>query len=124
MHILVVEDEVLNREAIAKLLRKSGFDVAVAENGLTAFDLIERHKFDAIVSDLRMPELGGASFYEQLEERYPTLCSRTVFVTAVADEPPVRAFLDRTGQPVIVKPFDPPALVAKVREIARRPHSS
>lgn len=123
MNILVVEDEAPNREAIARLLRKSGFEVAVAENGLAAFDLIARTDFDAIVSDLRMPELGGASFYEQLEEQYPTLCSRTLFVTAVADEAPVRAFLERTGQPVITKPFDPPELVAKVREMAQRTRS-
>ncbi len=121
MQVLLVEDDPSNREALAKLLRRAGFEVTVAENGLTAFELLALDPPEVIVSDLRMPELGGVSFYEQLEERYPTLCSRTVFVTAIADEPPIRAFLDRTGQPYLTKPFHPPELVHAVRDLAQRP---
>jgi len=120
MRVLLVEDDLANREALARLLRKAGCEVVSAENGLSAFEVLERDPPEVIVSDLRMPELGGVSFYEQLEERYPTLCSRTVFVTAIADEPPIRAFLDRTGQPYLTKPFHPPDLVNAVRELAER----
>jgi DNA-binding response OmpR family regulator len=66
-----------------------------------------------------MPSLGGVGFFEQLEERYPNMAARTIFVTAFADEPPVRAFLEQTGQPYFGKPFLPNELLASVAEIGR-----
>jgi two-component system, sensor histidine kinase and response regulator len=124
MRILLVEDDNANRAAVTKLLTRAGFDVTAAENGLAAFEILQHDPPEVIVSDLRMPELGGVSFFEQLEEQYPSLCSRTLFVTAVADEAPIRAFLDRTGQPYLTKPFNPPDLIGAIRTLAQRVRSS
>ena len=120
MQVLLVEDEPANLRAIGRLLQAAGHHVTLASDGLQAFAAIERGGLEAVVCDIRMPSLGGVGFFEQLEERYPNIAARTVFVTAFADEPPVRAFLEQTGQPFFGKPFLPAELLASVTDIGRQ----
>lgn len=124
MHVLLVEDEPAVLKAVGKLLRTAGHTVTHTADGLEAFAALQRGGLDAVVCDIRMPSLGGVGFYEQMEERYPTLAGRTIFVTAFADEPPVRRFLEQTGQPFFGKPFQPPALLAEVERIGHRSQPS
>ncbi len=121
MHVLLVEDDPANQKALERLLKAGGFEVSVAGNGLEAFDLLEQQPFDALLTDIRMPRLGGISLFQQIEEAYPGAAGRTVFITAVAHEPPIRDFLERTGQPFLPKPFNPEELLELVRQIASRP---
>ena len=124
--ILIVDDDQAVRDAFTRTLRHAGFSVTAADNGVTALQLLAQRDFDAIVSDYRMSELGGQGFYEQLEERFPALASRVVFVTAYADDPKIRVFLDQTGQPVLSKPVETQDLVDAVTQLAtrRRPSQS
>ena len=60
--ILVAEDHPLNREIIAKLLKKAGYQVDMAENGTRCVDLFQSHEagyYDLILMDIRMPEMDG-----------------------------------------------------------------
>jgi CheY-like chemotaxis protein len=113
--ILIVEDDQAVREAFTKTLQHAGFQVTVAENGVAALQILLQRDFDAIVSDYRMPELGGEGFFEQLEEKFPALAGRVVFVTAFADDPKIQTFLRQTGQPVLGKPVETRDLVEAVK---------
>lgn len=124
MHVLLVEDEPANLRAIGRLLESAGHRVTLAGNGLEAFAALGRGGFDVVVCDIRMPDLGGVGFFEQMEERFPSVAGRTIFVTAFADEPPVQEFLDRTGQPYFGKPFHPPTLLDAVRRLGRKARAS
>src|SRR5437868_10796274 len=104
--ILIVEDDQAVRDAFTRTLRHGGFQVTSAGNGVAALQVLGQQTFDAIISDYRMPELGGQGFYEQLEERFPSMASRIVFVTAYAEDPKIRKFLDQTGQPILGKPVE------------------
>lgn len=115
--VLIVEDDRSNREAFKKILKRAGFEVASVENGLDALDVLSRETYDAIVCDISMPLLSGIGFYEQLEEVSPDMAARIVFVTAYADDPRVRQFIDATGQPVLEKPVELPALVEAVQRL-------
>src|SRR5215831_18834920 len=75
-HVLVVEDNVGAAEALAEILEAEGYAVALASNGLLALAKIETHTFDVIISDLRMPELDGPSFYREIERWQPAPRSR------------------------------------------------
>jgi CheY-like chemotaxis protein len=119
-HILLVEDDPINRLAITRLLEALGHRVAACENGMEAFGAIQTRAVDCIVCDLRMPALGGRSFFEQVEEQYPHLASRFVFVTGDYTNPDSRSFLDHSGQPVVAKPFEVAELVNAVAVILRR----
>src|ERR1043165_7705924 len=67
MRILVVDDDAVNRQAMLLLLEREGHQVVAVENGLEAMERLgERDTFDAIVTDLQMPRLGGRALYEAL----------------------------------------------------------
>jgi CheY-like chemotaxis protein len=64
--ILLAEDDSIVRELSAHALRRAGFDVYPAADGLTAWDLLDTVKPDLILLDLAMPELDGLSFLRRL----------------------------------------------------------
>ncbi|HEY0972484.1 MAG TPA: ATP-binding protein [Gemmatimonadales bacterium] len=81
MRILFVDDEAALRQGMEAFGRRRGIGVVTASNGVTALEAVETTSFDAIVCDLRMPEMDGVAFLEALSARRPGLAARTVFVT-------------------------------------------
>ncbi len=67
--ILIVDDEQSLREMLAILLEREGYHVVQAENGIKALEVTERSEFDLIITDMKMPELGGLDLLRQLRER-------------------------------------------------------
>lgn len=103
--ILVVDDEVPLAGLIAEILSAEGHRVDIAPNGLAALARVEHNEYDLILSDLRMPELDGPGLYRELERRRPDLLARIAFVTGSAQTPNMEQFLERTGVPILYKPF-------------------
>ncbi|HYT83818.1 MAG TPA: hybrid sensor histidine kinase/response regulator, partial [Gemmatimonadales bacterium] len=75
LRILVVDDDAVNRQAMRLLLEREGHEVVAVENGLEAIERLgpASDRFDAVVTDLQMPRLGGRALYEQLQEQRPQL---------------------------------------------------
>src|SRR6266545_3860177 len=73
MRILVVDDDAVNRQAMVLLLEREGHQVVAVENGLEAMERLGDRDtaFDAVVTDLQMPRLGGRAMYEQLVNSRP-----------------------------------------------------
>jgi CheY-like chemotaxis protein len=103
--ILVVDDEAPLASLIAEILSSDGHQVDTAVNGLAALAHIERNDYDLILSDLRMPELDGPGLYRELARRRPELISRIAFVTGSAQSAGMEQFLEKTGAPILYKPF-------------------
>ena len=59
LRVLVAEDNPVNQELVLQLLERRGHSVIVAENGKQAISALEKHKFDLVVMDVQMPEMGG-----------------------------------------------------------------
>jgi CheY-like chemotaxis protein len=72
---------------------------------LEARALLETNEYDVVLLDLRMPDLGGDTLYEELRDRDPRHARRVVFVTGNVQSDDARRFLDRAGRPVVGKPF-------------------
>ncbi len=103
-HILLVEDEKGIRDFLGRALEKDGHHTVAVSNGKKALEMIKTETFDLVISDLRMPEMDGISFYNQLKEIRPELSGRFILITgAIEDE--VYEFSERTGNPYIQKPF-------------------
>lgn len=64
-HILLVEDNEINRQVAVEMLEGAGLRVTVAENGLSAVEQIRQHTFDAVLMDIQMPVMDG---YQATEE--------------------------------------------------------
>jgi CheY-like chemotaxis protein len=103
--ILVVDDEPLVAAFMADTLELEGYEVETAKNGREALQKIATRSYDAILSDLRMPELDGVGLYRELELQHPRLLLRLAFVSGTTDPPEYASFLERTGAPVLSKPF-------------------
>ena len=122
MRILVVDDDAVNRQAMVLLLEREGHQVVAVENGGEAMgQLGDRDTlFDAIVTDLQMPRLGGRAMYEQLVNGRPLLAKRFVFVTGDQARGETRTFLDNCGQPSVTKPYDLGDLINAIGTVARK----
>lgn len=121
MHVLLVDDDPLTRQAVRHGLEHAGFHVTTAPEGKAALELLAAHRFDAIVCDIRMPDMDGTQFYRRLEMGMPEMARRVLFLTGVAGETPVTRFLMHTPQPILEKPQDAPALAqAVVRLVSRQ----
>lgn len=117
--VLLIDDNHEVREGLARVLRRSGFEVATAENGLDALEKLEgTPQYRVVICDLMMPVMDGIRLYEQLEARLPEVARRVMFVSAWFDDPDVQAFLGRTGRPVLRKPFEIHDFIRTVKEIA------
>ena len=114
--VLLVEDEEPVRETSARLLRRAGYTVIEASNGvaaLTAFEQ-EQERVDVIVTDMVMPEMGGREFARKVRAIDPEL--PIVFVSGYTDDDELRksGLDDRSF--FIEKPFTPEQLLARLRE--------
>jgi CheY-like chemotaxis protein len=118
--ILVVDDEEPVITLIAEILSLDGHAVTPAFNGAEALAWTQARDFDLIISDVRMPAVGGPAFYEILLKERPDLLDRVLFVTGDTVSFSTRSFLQGTSCPVLAKPFDPDRLRALVRELLAR----
>ena len=104
--VLVVDDEPDLPEVLAEMLGALGYQVETAPDGAAALDRLEReHRFDLILSDVRMPGLDGPAFYQALEHRHPELVGRVVFMTGNILTEDTADFFAATGAPCLRKPF-------------------
>ncbi|MDZ4721725.1 MAG: ATP-binding protein [Roseiflexaceae bacterium] len=116
-HILVVDDDMQIRRLIERLLTHDGYRVQGAANGTVALELLAQNRFDAIISDVLMPDMDGMTFHEQLHHRSSELVTRLLFITGDATRPVTRAFFQRTGAIYLLKPFTPTALRAALQQV-------
>src|SRR5436190_5081406 len=122
MRILVVDDDAVNRQAMVLLLEREGHQIVAVENGLEAMERLgdRENTFDAIVTDLQMPRLGGRAMYEQLVSSRPLVAKRFVFVTGDQARGETRSFLETCGQPSVTKPYDLGDLINAIGTVSRK----
>jgi two-component system, NtrC family, sensor kinase len=106
LSILVADDEAPIREALSRFLEKSGHTVVTVDSGTAALSAVDNHAFDAILLDIRMPDISGKNVFEQWQKERPALARRVVFLTGDIVGAELQQFLSGTGQPFIAKPFD------------------
>lgn len=112
--VLVVDDEAELADLIRELLEGQQLEVATAESGEVALELLQEARFDAVVCDLRMPGMDGPGLWRLCCEAHPMLARRFVFVTGDTLSTGAREFLEETGCACIEKPFAPSELLSHV----------
>jgi PAS domain S-box-containing protein len=104
-NILVVDDEETILELLESVLESSGHRVETACNGRQALEKIQRADFDIIITDVKMPDMGGDKLYERVSEIKPHLKRRVIFSTGDTVNPVTQALFKATGNPYLAKPF-------------------
>lgn len=117
--ILLVEDESAVRELAAATLRRQGYTVLEAANGEEALQVTEtlaNPMFQLLVTDVVMPRLGGKALADRLCKMYPEL--KVLFISGYADDIIIHYNeILAPGIAFLQKPFSPPILIRKVREV-------
>jgi PAS domain S-box-containing protein len=114
--ILIIDDESGIRNGLAYLLRRDGYKVETAANGLLALAKLQEQAFDLVLCDLRMPRLDGPGLYRELQHRQPQILQQMIFLTGDTLSPETREFLEQTNVPRLTKPFT----AAEVRRVVGR----
>ena len=115
--MLVVDDEPELASLMRDVLEAAGFEVASAESGAVALELLREARFDAIVSDLRMPDIDGAALWREVCRHDAALASRMVFVTGDTLSPAASDFLRTARCSALDKPFSKGGLLAAVKAL-------
>jgi CheY-like chemotaxis protein len=112
--VLVVDDEPEMTELLRAILEGAGYEVASAESGSVALQMLAETSFDAMVCDLRMPAMDGAALWRAIAQTWPDLAGRMLFVTGDTLSAGAQQFLQSSGCPSLDKPFSKPELLAKL----------
>ena len=119
--ILFVEDESLSRRAFAQILRSKGYQVAEAQNGVEALEVLNtgtevliKKAFDLVITDLVLPGLHGVNLIHQIRARWPKM--PIIVISGYLLETPGKVILEGFAE-FIQKPVDPAALIAAVRRL-------
>jgi two-component system response regulator RegX3 len=115
--VLVVEDEESYSEALSYMLRKEGFEVAIAENGDDALKEFDRNGADIVLLDLMLPGIPGTEVCRQIRA---TSSVPVIMVSAKDDEVDKVVGLELGADDYVTKPYSPRELVARIRAVLRR----
>jgi two-component system response regulator RegX3 len=115
--ILVVEDEDSFSDPLSYLLRKEGFEVAIAADGPTALEEFDRTGADLVLLDLMLPGLPGTEVCRQLRTRSNV---PVIMLTAKDSEVDKVVGLELGADDYVTKPYSARELVARVRAVLRR----
>ncbi|MBI5646256.1 MAG: response regulator [Ignavibacteriae bacterium] len=110
--ILVVDDERVVCDALARHLRAAGFDVTVAYGGTMALEILDTARFDLALLDIRMPKITG---FDVLERLMKDPGAKAIMMTAYADIKSAVDLISRGAVDIISKPLDVEEVITTVR---------
>ena len=119
---LVVDDEHTIRSALARYLRRRGWEADEAEDGHVAMGKLGRtaqNGYQVVVSDLRMPCCSGVELHDWMAQHRPDLFARLIITTGDLASPAWSDFVSRTSRPLIEKPFELAVLGQLIEAVAR-----
>jgi len=123
LRILVAEDNRVNQQLAVHLLERRGHSVIVAENGRQALSAIEKHKFDLVLMDVQMPEMGGLEAARAIREKEKSTGAHVPIVAMTADamQGDRERCLECGMDGYLAKPLDPKTFLQTVEGTASSP---
>src|ERR1035438_3596647 len=120
-HLLLVDDEALNRDMLSRRLEHHGFRVEVAADGPSALQYIGTHRPDLVLLDIMMPGMTGVEVLQELRATYTPDQLPVIMVTALKDSDKVVEALNLGANDYITKPVDFPVAMARIHgQLARK----
>jgi DNA-binding response OmpR family regulator len=114
--LLLIEDEATISVALGRLLDRWGFDTLAARTVAEARALLGCVVVDIVVIDFRLPDMRGDDFLAWLQQEYPELAKRSLFITGDYGDQALNA-IEATGRPYLLKPFELGIFVHELRAL-------
>ena len=106
MHILVVDDDALNREVAQRILGFSGLTVDCAEHGEMALEMLDRQTYSLVLMDMQMPVMNGLEATRRIRQRAGLTTLPVIAMTANAYEHDKHRCFEAGMDDILIKPFD------------------
>ena len=113
-HVLVVDDNGVNRTILTRYLSRENLATAVAENGRQALQMIRETSFDLVLMDVEMPEMDGCALLEELKRDARLRDIPVIMISAVEEIDRVVRCIELGAEDYLPKPFNPVLLRARV----------
>ena len=113
--ILLVDDDELNSEGLARRLRRHGYEVTVAKSGRAAIELLGDRRFDVTLLDVMMPGMGGLEVLKFLRRIDSLIDLPIIMVTARGESEEIVEALELGANDYVTKPLDFPVVLARIR---------
>ncbi len=114
-NILVVDDEMMNRDVIKKILTKEGFFILEAKNGKESIEVLECNNIDLVLMDIMMPIMDGFEAIETIKKQSHYKNLPIIALTALSDTQTYQKILNLGAKTLITKPFKLPVLIEQVK---------
>jgi DNA-binding NtrC family response regulator len=111
--ILIVDDDTIVGESLAKALRKKGYEPLLAADGIEAFERCKQNLPDLVLLDLNMPRQSGWVTLEKISKLNPL--TPVIIITGSPDQPEPTA--SARFRALMVKPLDVPLLIRVVEQL-------
>lgn len=111
--LLIVDDDINILEVLEARLTAAGFSVYKASDGMTALSILAAENIDLVVSDVKMPNMGGMQLFQEIQSIAPGL--PVIFLTAYGSIPEAVNAVQAGAVDYLTKPFDGKILVKKIR---------
>ena len=115
--LLIVDDEEPQRLMLTQILRRAGFETQDAADGESALQRMERHEFDLLLTDQRMPQLDGLELLERVRRLRPRL--PVVLMTAHGTVSTAVEAMKRGAADYLTKPFERDELLMVIEKVLR-----
>jgi adenylate cyclase len=113
--VLAVDDNEYNRDLLSRHLRREGYVVSLAEDGVQALEMMRAQKFDLVLLDLMMPNMDGFAVLETLQQDDELNTVPVIVISAVTDTDKLIKCLSLGAQDYLFKPLHPEYLKARIR---------
>lgn len=123
LHALVVDDNLINRLLLSKVLKKWGATADFAENGALAVDMIDKNQnYDVVLMDIHMPVLGGLEATKEIRAMQATYFQQlpVIALTASMLNNQMSQILEAGMNDYVLKPFDPKLLFEKLSKFQKQ----
>lgn len=114
-HLLVVDDNEMNRDLLVRRLTRHGYDIDTAAGGHEAVDKIAQQAFDLILLDINMPDLDGISVLSTVRESHDQTQLPIIMVSARDASQSIAEAINKGANDYLTKPVDFPVALARIK---------
>lgn len=118
--ILIVDDNEMNRDVLARRIKRIGAEVMMCESGEEALSVLANNHFDLVLLDLMMPGMSGYEVLEHIKDDPKTRDLPVIMISAVDDLESVVRCIELGAADYLFKPFNPVLLKARINAILRQ----
>jgi CheY-like chemotaxis protein len=115
--ILVIDDEAAILDYMSQALSGAGYEVQTAADTALAKRFLLQLSYDLILLDIKMPQVNGIEFYEDVEKTVPGLQKKVIVITGDVMGEETKVFISRTGVAYLTKPLETAKLLSEIERI-------